>query len=59
MYLAVKNVEPLNDYLLLLTFENGEKRQFEMKPYFDPGIFRELEYRDLFKSVKPGFDSIE
>ncbi|WP_227762490.1 DUF2442 domain-containing protein [Zhaonella formicivorans] len=35
MYLAVKGVEPLNDYQLLLTFENGEKRIFDMKPYLD------------------------
>lgn len=27
MYLAIKEVKPQNNYLLLLTFENGEKRQ--------------------------------
>jgi hypothetical protein len=59
MYLAVKEVKPLNDYLLLLTFENDEKRQFDMKPYLDFGIFRELKDLDLFNSVKPSFDTIE
>jgi hypothetical protein len=59
MYLAVKEVKPLNDYLLLLTFENDEKRQFDMKPYLDIGIFRELKNLDLFNSVKPSFDTIE
>lgn len=31
MYLAIKKVKPQDNYLLLLTFENGEKRQFDMK----------------------------
>jgi hypothetical protein len=35
MYLAIREVRPLDDYLLLLTFENGEKRQFDMKPYLE------------------------
>ena len=41
MYLAVVEVKPLLDYKLLLTFENGEKRTYDMKPYLDKGIFSE------------------
>jgi hypothetical protein len=59
MYLAIKDVKPLHNYLLLLTFENGEKRQFDMKPYLDLGIFQELKDPMMFKTVKPCFDSIE
>jgi hypothetical protein len=59
MYLAIKNVEPQENYLLLLTFENGEKRQFDMKPYLDFGIFQELKDLKLFTTVKISFDSIE
>jgi hypothetical protein len=59
MYLAVKDVKPEDNYLLNLTFENGEKRQFDMKPYLDFGIFKELKDQSLFKTVKPSFDSIE
>lgn len=59
MYLAVKNVKPQNDYLLLLTFANGEKRQFDMKPYLDLGIFKELKDITMFNTVKANFDSIE
>jgi hypothetical protein len=58
MYLAIKDVLPQDDYLLLLTFENGEKRQFDMKPYLEFGIFRELKDLQLFKTVKIRFDSI-
>lgn len=59
MYLAIKDVKPQDNYLLLLTFENGEKRQFDMKPYLDFGIFQELKDLRLFKTVKTSFDTIE
>jgi hypothetical protein len=59
MYLAVKDVKPQDDYLLLLTFENGEKRQFDVKPYLHLGIFQELKDERLFKTVRKSFDTIE
>lgn len=59
MYLAVVDVQPQDNYLLLLTFENGEKRCFDMKPYLDIGIFSELRDMALFNTVKPSFDTIE
>mgnify|MGYP001229594703 CR=1 FL=1 len=59
MYLAIINVKPQDNYMLLLTFENGEKRQFDMKPYLEIGIFKELKDLSLFKTVKTSFDSIE
>jgi hypothetical protein len=59
MYLAIKNVTAQNDYILLLTFENGEKRLFDMKPYLETGIFKELKDINLFRTAKVSFDSIE
>jgi hypothetical protein len=59
MYLAVKEVKPQANYILLLTYTNGEKRQFDMKPYLGVGIFQELKDERLFKTVKPSFDTIE
>ncbi len=59
MYLAVTEVEPLEDYQLLLTFENGEKRIFDMKPYLDKGVFQELKDKKMFRTVRVCFDSIE
>ena len=58
MYLAIRDVRPLDDYLRL-TFENGEKRQFDMKPYIDLGMFQELRDSSLFKTVRTSFDTIE
>ncbi len=38
----VKSVQPLDDYLLALTFENGEHRIFDLKPYLGMGVFARL-----------------
>jgi hypothetical protein len=59
MYLAVIEVIPLENYQLLLTFSNGEKRQFDMMPYLDIGIFSELKDKSLFQTVKSSYDTIE
>ena len=59
MYIAIKEVKPTANYQLLLIFENGEKRQFDMKPYLDYGIFQELKDLKIFNTVKPCFDTIQ
>jgi len=59
MYLAVKDVKALDDYFLLLRFDNEEEKIFDVKPYLNIGKFKELRDKSLFKSVKVCFDSIE
>ena len=59
MYFAVKEVKPIDNYKLILTFENNEVKIFDMIPYLDKGIFQELKDENLFKAVKVSFDSIE
>ena len=59
MYLAIKGVKPINNYNLILTFSNGEKRQFDMNPYLDKGIFQELRDISKFNTVRLSFDTIE
>ena len=44
---------------MLLTFENGENRQFDMKPYLDIGVFQELKDSRMFNTVRTSFDSIK
>lgn len=55
----IKSVEVLEDYQLLLTYENGEKRIYDMKPNFKYEAFRELEDYELFKKVHPAGETIE
>ena len=59
MYLAVKDVQPLENYHLLLKFENDEEKIFDLKPYLEIGKFKELKDEKLFKSVRVSYDSIE
>jgi len=55
----VKDVEPNPDYTLTIAFMNGEMKSFDVKPYLNIGIFRELQDKGLFNSVKPFLGSIQ
>ena len=46
------------DFTLNVTFENGEQRIFDMKPYLPIGVFRQLREYSKFKKVKPFLGSI-
>jgi hypothetical protein len=59
MYFSLKEVQPLPDYRLLLTFENSEHRIFDMSPYLTRGIFRELSDNRMSQSVRISFDTVE
>jgi hypothetical protein len=58
MYVGIIAVTPLDNYLLHLTFENGEHRCFDMKPYLDYGIFRTLKQPGKFKTARVYFDTV-
>ena len=55
----VKKVEPLADYCLKIWFENGEQKNFDLKPYLDKGIFKALQNPALFASVRVVSGSVE
>ena len=55
----VKHVTPNSDFTITLLFENGEERIFDMTPYLDKGVFRELRDKHLFNSVRPFLGSIQ
>ena len=59
MYLAVKDVKSIENYKLILTFEDGSIKLFDMKPFLEKGIFKELRDKTLFETVKVSFDTIE
>ena len=58
MYWRVKKVEARDDYTLALTFEDGERKVFDMKPYLNRGVFRELNDIEMFKTVRVCFSSV-
>lgn len=55
----VKKVKPNADYTITLWFTNGQVRRFDVKPYLDKGIFRELQEPHTFNTVKPFLGSVQ
>ncbi len=51
MYWDVKVVKPKANFVLYVEIEDGRKGLFDMKPYLDKGIFRELADESYFIQV--------
>ena len=52
-------VEPREDYLLYLEFDNGEKKFFDMKPYIKGDFYGQLANKEYFQKVKANGFSVE
>lgn len=50
--MQVRAVTPTPDFGLCLTFSNGERRQFDVRPYLDRGVFRQLQDYSRFSQVR-------
>ena len=53
------NVEAIENYELKVTFDNGEVKIFDVKPYFGHKLFDKLKDVKIFKIVKIAGLSIE
>jgi len=51
VYWDVKTVRPLPDYCICVEIEDGRKGVFDLKPYLDHGVFRELRDVHYFNQV--------
>ena len=58
MYWDVKVVRPLPDYSLYVELEDGTCGEFDLKPYLDRGIFRELRDVSYFNQVGVVFGAL-
>jgi len=47
------------DFSLDLKFSDGSVKRFDVKPYLDMGVFRELKDVDYFKQVKIAFGTVQ
>lgn len=47
-------VKPLDNYVLLVKFDNGEEKKFDVKPYLNHKAFMHLKNKELFNTVKIG-----
>ena len=52
-------VEPVEDYQLVLEFDNGEKKKFDVKPYIQGSFYGQLSDLAYFKSVRTNGYSVE
>ena len=56
--LDVVKVEAKSDYRLILEFENGEKRVFDMRPYMDKKPFADLKGSRLFTMASVDYGTV-
>lgn len=45
-------VDALENYIIKVKFNNGETKKFDVKPYMDHKLFKELKNISKFKTVK-------
>jgi len=55
----VINVKPLPNYQLFLEFEGNINRVFDVKPYLEIGVFKQLKSKSLFNAVRVGFGTVQ
>jgi hypothetical protein len=58
MYPAVESVEVATPYRLIIGFDNGERRVFDLTPLLTIGRFRSLAAPDEFQKVRVVFDTV-
>jgi len=51
MYWDIKIVKPKSDYKIYVETEDGRKGVFDMSPYLERGMFRELKDTNYFNQV--------
>jgi hypothetical protein len=56
--LKVKKVIANNDYTLFVELSDGRAGVFDVKPYLEKGVFRQLKDKNYFKQVSPFFCGI-
>ena len=54
----VINVQPEKNYFLRIVFDNNVTKFFDVKPYLDIGIFKDLKDTSYFEKVSVKFDSV-
>jgi hypothetical protein len=58
MYWDVKTVKPLPNHRIYVEIEDGRKGIFDLKPYLDRGVFRELKNVHYFNQVSILFGAV-
>ncbi|VAW45550.1 hypothetical protein MNBD_GAMMA03-1107 [hydrothermal vent metagenome] len=59
MQRLIITVEATNNHFLKLSFDNNEIKLFDVSPFLDKGIFKELQDYNYFKQVSVAFGSVK
>lgn len=59
MKINVISVLPNSDHTILVTFSNGEVREFDVSPYMEGPWYGELKNADYFYRVQPAGRTVE
>jgi len=57
--IRIKTVKPLQEYKLLIVFENNEERICDISQFLNVGSFKELRNEALFNQVRNAGYSVE
>lgn len=55
----VVSAQANDNFTLLLKFNDGAIKVFDVKPYLEIGIFKELKKTEYFKEIKISFGTVE
>ena len=55
---AVTQVNARDDFQLELTFDTGETRLFDARPYLQKGVFKPLQNIEQFKQAYVAFETV-
>lgn len=55
---VVTSVQALPDYCLKITFNKGDVKRFDVKPYLDRGIFSRLRDVNLFNQAYVAYGTV-
>lgn len=58
-YPKVTDVKPIENYNVVVTFETGEVKTFDVTPYIKGNWFGELKDLKIFHTVRPNGNTIE
>jgi len=56
--IEVSEVKTIQEYELLLRFNNGEERRFDMRPYLHYPVFKRLENRGYFSLARVNYGTV-
>ncbi len=54
----ILKVIPQDDFTLIIDFDTGERKQFDVKPYLSKGVFQQLQDIAKFKQAYVAYGTV-